>query len=305
MLARLLLRNTSSWMPSFSVRIVPAKRKPARRWRWEAATFGWPRNRTPEQQWLRLPDRRCAGSTRRLTGRFSSSRSIFPFLPPKQELRADLEITFPASRALPREELRPGNALSFRFPDEDAPCEPGARDRCIPAVEPTEQFLEVLPMVDGRIRKICARARLLISIESAITCPKIRATSIGKPQRAPARSRCANSAAKTNAGCASFSTILRPGCSTRRLRASRADWRPRWPGIFITKMWRFRSLLPALSRPPMFLVSCTIWRWSHPGSDAGVRPAARGRRLQRHRQHPRPLANPGRFPVRLLRDYPE
>ena len=30
MMARLLLRNASSWMPSFSVRVVPAKRKPAR-----------------------------------------------------------------------------------------------------------------------------------------------------------------------------------------------------------------------------------------------------------------------------------
>ena len=42
MIARLLLRNSSSWMPSFSVRVVPAKRKPAQRWRWEAYTFGMP-----------------------------------------------------------------------------------------------------------------------------------------------------------------------------------------------------------------------------------------------------------------------
>src|SRR5260370_1072965 len=45
MLARLLLRNTSSWLPSFSVRVVPAKRKNKHRWGWEASTFGWPRNR--------------------------------------------------------------------------------------------------------------------------------------------------------------------------------------------------------------------------------------------------------------------
>src|SRR5208283_1387854 len=60
MLARLLLRNTSSWLSSFSVRVVPGKRKNKTRahWRWEAYTFGWPRNRPPKDQWVRLPDRR-------------------------------------------------------------------------------------------------------------------------------------------------------------------------------------------------------------------------------------------------------
>src|SRR5271166_5930477 len=43
MLARLLLRNSSSWLPSFSVRVVPAKRKSKDRWGWEASTFGRPR----------------------------------------------------------------------------------------------------------------------------------------------------------------------------------------------------------------------------------------------------------------------
>src|SRR5271166_3779178 len=59
MLARLLLRNASSWLPSFSVRVVPAKSKSNKdRWSWEAATFDWPRNRAPEKQWFHLPDRR-------------------------------------------------------------------------------------------------------------------------------------------------------------------------------------------------------------------------------------------------------
>src|SRR5713226_2658183 len=58
MLARLLLRNTSAWLPSFSVRVVPAKRKNKDQWRWEASTFALPPNRAPQNQWLCLPDRR-------------------------------------------------------------------------------------------------------------------------------------------------------------------------------------------------------------------------------------------------------
>src|ERR1700704_3747249 len=58
LLSRLLLRNVSGWMPSFSIRVVPSKRKVVKRWRWEAYTLGLPRNRPPESQWVRVPDRR-------------------------------------------------------------------------------------------------------------------------------------------------------------------------------------------------------------------------------------------------------
>src|SRR5450755_954479 len=60
MLARLVLQNASSWMPSFSVRVVPAKRKTktSAHWHWEAYTFGWPRNRAPQDQSLRFAERR-------------------------------------------------------------------------------------------------------------------------------------------------------------------------------------------------------------------------------------------------------
>ena len=66
MLARLLLRNTSGLLPSFSIRVVPSKRKAVKKWRWEAYTLGWPRNRPPEKQWLRLPDRRLRRVTEEL-----------------------------------------------------------------------------------------------------------------------------------------------------------------------------------------------------------------------------------------------
>src|SRR6202050_1388434 len=55
MLARLLLRNLSSWLPSFSVRVVPAKRKVKDRWQWEAYTLGLTRNRARHNQAIRFP----------------------------------------------------------------------------------------------------------------------------------------------------------------------------------------------------------------------------------------------------------
>ena len=46
-------------LPSFSIHVVPSKRKkPVSQWLWEPATFGFPPKRPPQQQWVRLPDRR-------------------------------------------------------------------------------------------------------------------------------------------------------------------------------------------------------------------------------------------------------
>lgn len=149
MMARLLLRNASSWMPSFSVRVVPAKRKPARTWRWEAYTFGWPRHRAPEQQWLRVPDRRLRRVSETLEKPILEQSVYFPFLAPEQELRADLELCF-AERGRYREK---NFGLATRFPFAFL-----TKTRRInlpreiivyPVVEPTDRFLEVLPMVTG------------------------------------------------------------------------------------------------------------------------------------------------------------
>src|SRR5215470_12697010 len=112
MLARVVLRNESTWLPSFSVRIIPAKRKALKKWRWEAYTLGWPRNRAPEDQWIRLPDRRLRRVTLELEKPILTRSAYFPVLAPRQELRADLELTFPA-----RERYREKDfGLATRFP---------------------------------------------------------------------------------------------------------------------------------------------------------------------------------------------
>ena len=150
MLARLLLRNASSWLPSFSVRVVPAKRKNNKeRWHWEASTFAWPRNRAPQNQWLRLPDRRLRRVREEAEKPILQESVYFPFLAPGQELRADLEISFPARGRYCEKNF----GLATRFPSSFLMKTRRinlAREVIVyPVVEPTEQFLEVLPMVTG------------------------------------------------------------------------------------------------------------------------------------------------------------
>ncbi len=161
LLARLLLRNASRWLPSFSVRVVPARRKadakssPKARWRWEASTFGLPPNRAPQEQWLRLPDRRLRRVREEeekpiFQGKEGAGESVyFPFVAPGQELRADLEISFPARGRYAEKNFGLATRFPFAFLMKTRRISLARELIVYPAVEPTERFLEVLPMVTG------------------------------------------------------------------------------------------------------------------------------------------------------------
>ena len=150
MLARLLLSNTSTWLPSFSVRVVPAKRKDKKdRWRWEASTFGWPRNRAPQNQWFQLPDRRLRRVREEDEKPILQESIYFPFLAPGQELRADLEISFPARGRYSEKNFGLATRFPFSFLMKTRRINLAREVIAYPVVEPTEEFSEVLPMVTG------------------------------------------------------------------------------------------------------------------------------------------------------------
>jgi uncharacterized protein (DUF58 family) len=149
MMARLLLRNASSWMPSFSVRVVPGKRKAAKEWRWEAYTLGWPRNRAPEEQWLRLPDRRLRRVSLDAEKPILQQPVYFPFLAPEEQLRADLEMTLPSRGRYQERNFGLATRFPFAFLTKTRRVNLVREIIAYPVVEPTEQFLEVLPMVTG------------------------------------------------------------------------------------------------------------------------------------------------------------
>ncbi len=151
MLARLLLRNASSWLPSFSVRVVPAKRKykSSAHWRWEASTFGWPRNRAPQNQWFQLPDRRLRRVPDAAEKPILQESVYFPFLAAGQELRADLEMSFPSRGRYSEKNFGLATRFPFAFLMKTRRINLARELIVYPAVESTEQFMEVLPMVTG------------------------------------------------------------------------------------------------------------------------------------------------------------
>jgi len=151
MLARLLMRNTSSWLASFSVRVVPAKRtnKDKAHWRWEAYTFGWPRNRAPQDQWFHLPDRRLRRVHEEEEKPILQESVYFPFLAPGQEVRAGLEISFPKRGRYSEKNFGLATRFPFAFLTKTRRINLAREVIVYPAVETTDPFLEVLPMVTG------------------------------------------------------------------------------------------------------------------------------------------------------------
>jgi uncharacterized protein (DUF58 family) len=149
MLARLLVRNSSRWLPSFSVRVVPSKRKPLKKWHWEAYTLGWPRNRAPREQWFRLPDRRIRRVTEELERPILTRSVYFPFLAAGQELHADLELTFPARGRFREKDFGLATRFPFAFLLKTRRIALAREIVAYPNVEPPQQFFEVLAMVTG------------------------------------------------------------------------------------------------------------------------------------------------------------
>jgi uncharacterized protein (DUF58 family) len=119
---------------------------------WEPATFGFPPKRPPEQQWVRLPDRRV----RRIvhdgmaSGIFDGS-AYFPYVAPQTELSADLELRFQRRGRYSENSFGLATRFPFAFLTKTRRVPLNRTVLVYPAVEPTDEFLDVLPMITGEV----------------------------------------------------------------------------------------------------------------------------------------------------------
>jgi len=150
-LGRILLHNPRRWLPSFSIHVVPSKKKKAvKKWLWEPATFGFPPKRPPEQQWVRLPDRRV----RRIVNDGSGPGifegfAYFPYLAPQAELSADLELRFQRRGRYAEDSFGLATRFPFAFLTKTRRVPLTRTVVVYPAVESTDEFLDILPMITG------------------------------------------------------------------------------------------------------------------------------------------------------------
>lgn len=150
---RILLHNPRRCLPSFSIHVVPSKKKKSvTQWLWEPATFGFPPKRPPEQQWIRLPDRRV----RRIVHDGSGSgifdgTAYFPYVAPQAELSADLELCFQRRGQYSENSFGLATRFPFAFLTKTRRVPLKRTMLVYPGVEPTDEFLDVLPMITGEV----------------------------------------------------------------------------------------------------------------------------------------------------------
>jgi len=150
-LGRIVLHNPRRFLPSLSVRVVSTrKKKPAKQWRWQSTMFGFPFNRPPEQQWFRLPDRtlRRVTVTPQPQGIFQGM-AYFPYVPPKAELSADLELKFERRGRFREDSFGLATGFPFAFLIKTRHVSLLREVLVYPRIEPTDEFFEILPLVRG------------------------------------------------------------------------------------------------------------------------------------------------------------
>jgi uncharacterized protein (DUF58 family) len=154
LMGRVAMKNPRRFLPSFSIRIIPAsrekKKRPQKQWRWEPTTFAFPLNRPAERQWVRMRDwkvKRVALASP-APGIFDGM-IYFPYLPPKAELQADVQLLF-AHRGVYSESsfgLSTQFPFSFLTKTRDVPLE--RQIVVYPPVDPAEEMVEILPALRG------------------------------------------------------------------------------------------------------------------------------------------------------------
>jgi uncharacterized protein (DUF58 family) len=151
---RIALRNSRRFLPSFSIRVVPARRekqkKIRKQWRWEPATFVFPPNRAPENQWVTLRDWRV----RRVEvippppGIFEGM-IYFPYLPPGADLTADLELCFDRRGRYQESSFGVATRFPFAFLTKTRDVALEREILVYPPIEPPDELFEILPLVRG------------------------------------------------------------------------------------------------------------------------------------------------------------
>lgn len=152
-IGRIAVRNEHRLLPAFSVRVVSSrkkKRKQTKEWKWQSATFAFPFNRPAAEQWLRVPDLHL----RRVMiippppGIFQGM-AYFPYLPPKAEQSADLELRFDRRGRYSEKTFGLATRFPFAFLTKTRHVSLPRELLVYPRIEPTRDLFDILPRVRG------------------------------------------------------------------------------------------------------------------------------------------------------------
>jgi uncharacterized protein (DUF58 family) len=151
-MGRIVLRNPRRFLPSFSIRVVLARKKKrvVKQWRWEPTTFAFPTNRAPENQWLRMRDWRVIRVSVAPPGAgIFEGMVYFPYLPPGAQLQAELELRFERRGRYCESSFAIATRFPFAFLTKSRHIALQREILAYPPVEPADELFEILPLVRG------------------------------------------------------------------------------------------------------------------------------------------------------------
>ncbi len=150
---RIVLRNGRRFLPSFSIRVVSARKerkKRRKKWQMEQTTFAFPLNRRPEDQWVRVRDWRVRrGEIAPPPPGIFDGMAYFPYLPAKAELAADLELKFERRGRYRESSFGVATRFPFAFLTKTRHVALEREVLVYPPVDATDELFEILPLVRG------------------------------------------------------------------------------------------------------------------------------------------------------------
>ena len=155
---RVHVHNDSRWWPAFSVSVIPPKVREAKiKWVLHRSMFRWPPEAPPEKQWLKVPDLYLSRVViPAVRAEILKDPIYFPYIPARASANAEVDLTFAKRGRF----VQDGFGVSTRFPFSFL-----AKTRRIalkrevvvyPAVQPTDELFQVLPMITGEFESFVA-----------------------------------------------------------------------------------------------------------------------------------------------------
>jgi uncharacterized protein (DUF58 family) len=146
------LHNNRRFLPSFSIRVLPARKQKTTRkqWKWEPTTFVVPLSRSSQSEWLRVRDWRVhrVEVSAEPPGIFEGM-VYFPFLPTKTTLSADLPLRFERRGRYCESSFSVATRFPFAFLTKMRDVLLQREILVYPSIDAPMELAEILPLVRG------------------------------------------------------------------------------------------------------------------------------------------------------------
>ncbi|HJT68910.1 MAG TPA: DUF58 domain-containing protein [Terriglobales bacterium] len=148
--ATVRVSNSRRWIPSLSISAVPIEKKTQKkRWQWVSTTFSIPPWRPPEQQWLRLPDRKLRRVAIGAPSGVFHEAAYFPIVPAGSALEASVKLNF-RRRGCYQERFSLSTRFPFAFLVKTRRAALSREVLVYPELTSSEEAIELVPLFSGK-----------------------------------------------------------------------------------------------------------------------------------------------------------